>query len=118
MKSQGMGSSKPKVSSGAGSATNRLASLPGANHQEPAERGSAAAGNAAGRAVVPASVFGSSGKENADERLPGLLTTPGVRLDGVGLNQGALSSKRSSRHSSLQSAASRMRRELSRCTKF
>ncbi|BDA43779.1 probable cystic fibrosis transmembrane conductance regulator [Coccomyxa sp. Obi] len=90
-----------------------LATLPGANRREPAEHGSAAGGNAAGQAVVPASVFGGGADEDEIKKSPELSTTSGVRRFGVGLRRGELASKGSSRYSGLQSAASRMRRELS-----
>ena len=93
---------------------NRIASSPGADHQEPAECGSAAGGNAAGRAVVPASVFGGGGDEDESRRGVGWGTPSGVRADGAGMRRGELASKGSSAYSGFQSAASRMRRELSR----
>ena len=93
---------------------NRIALLPGANCREPAVCGSAAGGNAPGRAVVPASVFGGGGDEDESRRGPGWSTSSGVRVDGVGMRRGELASKGSSAYSGFQSAASRMRRELSR----
>lgn len=118
----GVGAAAELASSGGGSSTaqsglpadqsnqNTLASPPGAGTQEPAK----VPGNAAGRAVVPASVFGG-GQEDDSRKGSGWSTIAGKRVDGVGGMKGELSSKASSRYSGLQSAASRMRRELSRC---
>lgn len=71
-------------------------------------------GNASNRALVPASVFGGGGSNDGSNEKSAARGV-GVSVDGAGMGTGGLKSRGSSAVSGLQSAASRMRRNLSRC---
>lgn len=84
-----------------------------AGGQEKNSCNTAAGGHAAGRAQVPASVFGVT---NSGDGAKSVGWSQGEAEGDAGVRKGEQTSRFSSRLSGLQTAASRMRRDLSRCT--